>query len=256
MELIDANLANVDQYSICGYKDKKNIGYQKKLDWIKDEFQHGLRYKFLVNGSGQSVGAIEYMPGEKNWRPIFADGYLVIHCIYIMKKEAKGKGYGKLMIQECINDAQANRFKGVAAVVRKGTWMVGKEIFESMGFEKADATPPDFELMALRFNSKEALPEFNTNNFDFKSEFSQGLSIISTDQCPYAVKAVKDITDTAINEFNIKPRVVHITENNIARWIPCGFGVFCILNEGKVIADHPISATRFKNIMRKELGVK
>ena len=34
---------------------------------------------------------------------------------------------------------------------------------------------------------------------------------------------------------------------------PCAFGTFCILYNGKAIAYHPISNTRFTNIMNKIL---
>ncbi|MCK4802457.1 YoaP domain-containing protein, partial [bacterium] len=34
---------------------------------------------------------------------------------------------------------------------------------------------------------------------------------------------------------------------------PCPFGTFCIVYNGKVIAHHPVSNTRFVNIMNKIL---
>ncbi|MDD4923880.1 MAG: YoaP domain-containing protein [Dehalococcoidales bacterium] len=36
---------------------------------------------------------------------------------------------------------------------------------------------------------------------------------------------------------------------------PCPFGIFCVLFNGKVVAHHPVSGTRFANIIKKELAV-
>ncbi|MEZ5335661.1 MAG: YoaP domain-containing protein [Methanolobus sp.] len=33
---------------------------------------------------------------------------------------------------------------------------------------------------------------------------------------------------------------------------PCSFGTFCIIYNGEIISHHPISNTRFMNIMNKK----
>jgi hypothetical protein len=38
-----------------------------------------------------------------------------------------------------------------------------------------------------------------------------------------------------------------------AQKAPCAFGTFCILYNGAIISHHPISNTRFENIMAKAL---
>lgn len=35
-------------------------------------------------------GFIEYLPGEHAWRAVHADGYLFIHCLWVVGK-SKGK---------------------------------------------------------------------------------------------------------------------------------------------------------------------
>jgi hypothetical protein len=48
---------------------------------------------------------------------------------------------------------------------------------------------------------------------------------------------------------------VEFKKSEQARESPCPFGTFCLIYNGKIIADHPISRTRFKNIMKK-MGVR
>ncbi len=72
---------------------------------------------------------------------------MVIHCIFNIYRKHQRKGYGSLLVQECLKDAQKEKMYGVAVVTRKDTWMVGKELFLKNGFEVVDTAPPDFELL-------------------------------------------------------------------------------------------------------------
>jgi hypothetical protein len=170
-----------------------------------------------------------------------------------MSKNFKGKGYGELLLKTCIDDAKKDNLNGVAVVVRKGTWMVSKELFLKNGFELADKTSPDFELYVLKFNSKIESPKFIDNSNLLLKEYTKGLTIITSDQCPYTTKAVNEITDTVINEYDIIPIIKELKSSDDAQKSPCAFSTFCIIYNGKVVAEHPISNTRFKNIMNKQL---
>jgi len=46
-------------------------------------------------------------------------------------------------------------------------------------------------------------------------------------------------------------RLIEVENAHTAQQVPSPFGSFCIIYEGKVIAYHPISHTRFMNIMKK-----
>jgi len=85
------------------------------------------------------------------------------------------------------------------------------------------------------------------------SQYDKGLTVIRADQCPYTVKNVKEISETAEKEYGIKPNIIDLKNCEEAQNSPCPFGTFCIVYNGKVIADHPISKTRFTNIMNKIL---
>lgn len=252
--IIDTNADNIHEYPICGYKNKKHEGYKRKLEWLVGRFSQGLKHKILYSESDGAVGAIEYIPGEYAWRPVDASGYMVIHCIFIVSRKYKGKGYGSLLVEACLEDAKQQDMQGVAAVTRKGSWMAGKEVFVKHGFEVADKAKPDFDLLVKKFDDNAPSPKFKGDWEQRVSQYDKGLTIVRSDQCPYLSKAVPEIREIAEKEYGITPTIVKLNDCQDAQHSPSPFGTFCIVYNGKVVADNPISKTRFSNIMKKELS--
>ncbi|MBP2029087.1 N-acetylglutamate synthase-like GNAT family acetyltransferase [Methanohalophilus levihalophilus] len=253
VEIIDTNIENIRDFGICGFKNEKQEGYRKKLEWMEKRLAEGLRYKVLVSEDRKALGAIEYIPGKHAWRPVIAPDYMFIHCIFILKKDYKGKGYGTLLLEECLKDAKESGMKGVAVVTSKGTWMAGNELFLKNGFEIVDEAPPGFQLVARKFTDDAPDPEF-TGKWDQNLEkYEKGLTIVTSGQCPASAKPVSEIPPVAEELYGLKAQIVEFDNNEEVQNAGCPFGVFYIVYNGKVIADHPISKTRFKNIMEKLL---
>ena len=254
VKIIDVNLENVPKYGICGYKNIKNEGLRRKIKWLKDRFTEGMKIKTLYSDNDGTQGMIEYVPGEYCWRPVEASGYMFIHYIFSgFKNIYKGKGYGSLLLDECLEDAKKGDLHGVAVVTRKGPFMAGKELFLKNGFEVVDKAPPDFELLVKKFNKNATTPRFKGKWEERLSQYGKGLTIIRADQCSYTVKNVKEISETAEKTYGIKPNIISLKNYEEAQNCPCAFGTFCIIYRGKTVAYHPISKTRFTNIMNKEL---
>jgi hypothetical protein len=252
MNIIDTNNDNILKYGICGYKNIKRAGFLEKIGWLKERFAEGLKIKTLYSAEDGTQGMIEYIPGEYCWRPVEATGYTFIHCIFSgFKRCYKNKGYGSLLLDECLKDAKKEKTYGVAVVTRKGSFMVDSRIFLKLGFEIVDTAPPDFELLVKKFKKTSPAPKFKSNWDDRLDNFKNGLTIIRSDQCPYSVKNVNEICETAQERFRIKPRVINLNNCKEAQNSPCAFGTFCIVFNGKIIAEHPISNGRFTNIMNK-----
>ena len=254
IEIIDTNADNILEFGVCGYKNIKREGFPEKIEWLKDRFPEGMKIKTLYSDEGGNQGMIEYIPGEYCWRPIEAMGYMFIHCIFVgFKRAYKGKGYGALLLDECLKDAVKEDMQGVAVVTRKGSFMAGKELFVKNGFEVVDKASPDFELLVKKLNKKALSPKFKGDWERSLSQYSKGLTIIRADQCPYSVKNVKEINETAEKIYGIKANIIELKNCQEAQSSPCPFGTFCIVYNGKVVAEAPISNTRFKNIMSKIL---
>ena len=252
IKIIDTHADNILEYGVCGYKNIKRPGYPEKIKWLKDRFSEGLKIKTLFSDKDGTQGMIEYMPGQYCWRPVEARGYMFIHCIFLgFKRDYKGKGYGSLLVDECLKETKDENMYGVAVVTRKGSFMAGKELFLKKGFEVVDNAPPDFELLVRKINKNAPTPRFKGDWEKRQSQYNKGLTIIRADQCPYTVKNVNEIIETAEKEYGLKPDLIELKNYKEAQKSPCAFGTFCILYDGKVIAEHPISNKRFTNIMNK-----
>ena len=254
IKIIDTNADNILEYGVCGYKSIKRAGYPEKIEWLKKRFPEGMKMKTLYSDKDGTQGMIEYIPGEYCWRPVQASGYMFIHCIFVgFKRAYKRKGYGSLLVDECLEDAKKESMQGVAVLTRKGAFMAGKELFVKKGFEVVDTAHPDFELLVKKFNKNSPTPKLKGNWEKRLSQYGQGLTIIRADQCPYSVKNVKEIKETAEKIYGLKPSIIELRNCQEAQNSPCPFGTFCIVYNGKVIAHHPVSNTRFVNIMNKIL---
>ena len=251
-KIVQTNENNVLKHGLCGYKSIKRPGFPEKVSWLKDRLKEGLVIKSLYSDELGTQGMIEYIPGEYCWRPVSAKGYMFIHCLFVgFKKEHKNKGYASSLLDECESDAKKTNKDGIAIVTRKGSFMVDKDIFIKRGYKTVDKAGSDFELFVKKFNPEAKDPNFINNEEILKTKYARGLTIIRADQCPYTVKNVNEIKETAINKFGITPKIINLNSYKEAQNSPCVFGVFCIIYEGKIISEHPISNTRFTNIMDK-----
>lgn len=253
IQIFDLTPENIADYGVCGYKDtKKHLELRRKIEWIKEYYPKGLRIKALLSKKGGYQGMLEYIPGKYAHRPIDAEGYMFIHCIFVgFKKEFKGKGYASSLIDECIKEAKESNMYGVAVVTRKGPFMAKKDIFVKKGFVLVDKAEPDFQLLVLKFSHKARDPKFKDLKRNLEN-YKEGLFILRSVQCPYTEKNVNAILKSAQDRFCLKANLIDLTDITAVQKSPCAFGSFCIIYNGKIISHHPISNTRFENIMKKK----
>jgi L-amino acid N-acyltransferase YncA len=248
-EIVNLTPENIAAYGVCGYKDTKHLELRRKIDWFKEYYPKGLRIKVVISVKNGYQGMLEYIPGKYAHRPVDAAEYMFIHCIFVgFKKECKGKGYATALIDECIKDAKKTHMQGVAVVTRKGPFMAKKDIFLKKGFVMVDEAKPDFELLALKFDPNSANPKFKKMSTE---KFTKGLTIIRSAQCPYSVKNVDAILETA-KKMKLDVKLIDLADSDSAQQAPCAFGTFCIIYNGEILSHHPISNTRFENIMKNK----
>jgi GNAT superfamily N-acetyltransferase len=253
IQIIDLTPENIADYGVCGYKDvKKHKELRNKIAWFNEYYSKGLRIKALISETGGYQGMLEYLPGKYAHRPVNADGYMFIHCIFVgFKKEFKGKGYASALIEECINDAKKQNMLGVAVVTRKGAFMANNEIFLKKRFEIVDYAKPDFNLLAIKFDPESIAPGFKSDMLNNLGKYENGLTIFRAAQCPYTEKNVNLIIASAEKKYNLKTNLIDLKDSKSAQHTPCAFGTFCIIYNGEIISHHPISNKRFENIMTK-----
>jgi len=67
----------------------------------------------------------------------------------------------------------------------------------------------------------------------------------------YIAKFAADIIETAEKEYHIRPTLVDLESWSDAQAAPTPYAVFALIYGGRLLADHQISRTRFRNIMDK-----
>jgi N-acetylglutamate synthase-like GNAT family acetyltransferase len=248
VKIIDVDKDNLDLYPPKCFLNPKNEGYQIKREWLKKRFSEGLKIKILyLIKEKKSIGFIEYVPGELAWRAVDAQGYLFIHCLWISPNKYKNKGYGTMLVEDCIKDAQINGKYGVSVMTSNGPFMAGKDLFIKNGFRSVDQSNLGFELLVKSLR-KGPLPKFR----DYKKQLEKyhGLNIIFSNQCPWVARSIKELTDIT-NKKDIELKIHEIKNAKEAQNAPSLYAVFTLVYDGNILVDHYISQTRFRNILKK-----
>jgi N-acetylglutamate synthase-like GNAT family acetyltransferase len=247
-EIVDTHAENIGGCGFCGYKDANNLGHRRKADWLMERYAEGLRFKVLRSQKFGDVGMIEYALGNHAWRPVEAEGYLVIHCLWVHGKH-KGKGLGTLLLDSCLRDAKKSNCRGVAVVTSSDSLMAGSDFFLKAGFVPVESSPP-YELLVKKLKKAAPDPRFILDRERLLKRYKNGLTILAADQCPMVPKFVADIGEVS-RSLGLKPKVVRVRSAKASRELPTPYGVFCIIYDGKLIADRPVSAGGFMSIMRR-----
>jgi len=242
-----SNLADHPQTN-C-FINPKHPSYHLKIDWLRERFAEGMRIKLLyVEGEKRPAGYIEYVPGEKCWRAVSASGYLFIHCIWVNAVKYKNRGLGSRLLEVCLHDAETNNCNGVAAMTSSGSFMADQSLFEKNGFTSTDKVFPHYELMVKQLKPGSP-PVFN----DWRGELKKlhGLHIIYSRQCPWVARFVSETGQTLTNA-GLPLTITELQTPEQAQSAPSPYAVFNLVYNGRILADHYISETRFLNILRKE----
>jgi YoaP-like protein len=252
--LIDVDEANFDTLPCCGIKSSAHPGRQQKHCWLQANAEFGLRAKMLLAPDGQPSGYIEYLRGEFAWRGVEATGFMFVHCVWIFSKRHQRKGWGSIMVEGCLEDARKAGMLGAAVMVRDGPWLADRRLFLANGFELVDTAPPDYQLLVRKFHRGAVNPTFKKGWDQKLGQYNRGLTIIRSSQCPHIAKFAAEIIESAEIEYGIKPTVVDLKSWSDAQNAPTPYANFALIYNGRLLADHQTSRTRFRNIMKKCLA--
>lgn len=251
MKIVEVTPENAVKETFFCIKDTKKQGFKDKASWFEKRYKEGVRIKILKNDEDKVVGFIEYVPAKNAWRPIDADNYMFIHCTYIYSKKKRKKGYGSMLIEEAEKEAKVSGMDGVCVITSNGVWLANKTLFEKNGFEQIEAKDR-FELLSKTWNSNAKKPKLH--NWIKQQEKYKGWHLLYSDQCPWNEKSVVAILNVAM-DYDVDLKVSKINTVKEAKMAPSGFGIFNLLHNGKLLDDHYLSASRFRNILKKELNI-
>jgi hypothetical protein len=148
--IVEVDAENIAEHpQVVCFINPKHDTYYRKIDWLKSEFERGLRIKLLyVEGEKRAVGYVEYVPGEHCWRAVDARGYVFIHCIWTNGKKHQHLGLGGRLLQEV--EKNAGDYEGVVALTSDGSFMASKELFVRHGYSLLEEKGKE-QLMCKRF---------------------------------------------------------------------------------------------------------
>ena len=233
MEILDVTPDNVDELGFFCYMSKrKSEGFARKLEWVKARFEEGLRIKMLKL---PDRGFIEYIPAEWGWRAVNADGYMLIHCLWVVGKSRK-QGYAKALLSECIEDARRAGKHGVVMLTSESNWLMSRKLLVKQGFEEVVKADPSFSLMVLRFDEDAPMPSLPGEWEEKAARHPEGVTLYRTDQCPYVVDAVRTAEETAV-KAGIPCKVVELASSKeVQEQSPSPFGIFGIVHDGCLLS--------------------
>lgn len=208
MKLLNLTNENIEHEHICcAFSDKKcREGYQLKKDWLKSEFENGYIFK-KVDVRGKAF--IEYVPIESSWLPLKGANFMVINCFWVSGK-FKGKGNGKKLLQECINDAR--KMDGIIAISsdKKRPFMTDPKFLKYHGFEVVDEAPPFFKLWGMKTNKEATYPKILESAKLGVCPDKKGITAYYSNTCPFT----EYYTNQALREY-AKSKNIPLTVNRI-----------------------------------------
>ena len=241
------NIPKEDIVCVRGARHKEGI--TRKKDWLVERFKEGLQFKML-KVDDRSWGMIEYIPGEYAWRPVDARGYLFIHCLWVIGRQ-KGKGYGSLLVEQCLEDAKGTN--GVAVITSKSPFLADKRIFLKEGFQVCDTAAPDYELLVKPLK-KSSLPKFRDRAKNPRVENKNGITFVYSPQCPYVHGSLHWYTGVA-DKLNIPYEIIHVSEMEQAQNSASPHGTIGIFYNGRFLSHVLTTDTQFEKLVRSQINV-
>jgi len=130
----------------------------------------------------------------------------------------------------------------------KGVWLPDKSLFEKNGYMEL-GTRGRFELMVKKTDPGNRSPTLLDR--EKQQAGYTGWHLLYADQCPWYIKSVEDLSGVS-RQHKINLNIKRIESPEEAQNGPSGFGTFALLKDGKLLSDHYLSASRFRNIIKEE----
>lgn len=249
MEIITVTKDNLEQEHICcAISNNKDCQVAAKKSWLMERFDDGLVFK---KGNVRGKCFIEYIPAEKAWVPIRANGYMYIDCFWV-SGQLKGHGNSNLLLKECIQDSKEKGKQGLVVLSskKKMPYLSDPKYLRYKGFELADTAEPFYELLYLPFRDTAAKPRFNGKVKSPKTE-EPGFVLYYTYQCPFTAKYVP-LVEAVAKEKNIPFKTVRFETAEQAQNAPAPFTSYSLFYNGEFITHEILSVNRFEKIIAEK----
>lgn len=240
MNYIHITKDNIDaEHICCAMSGKQSL---RKKEWLKRRLDEGLVF---YRSAERGKCFIEYLPAEKAWVPIEAEGYFYINCLWIAGS-MKGHGYSNDLLDACIRDAKEQGKKGIcilSAEGRKREFLSDPKYLAHKGFTVADTSDCGINLMYLPVASDAAPPQFRACAKHPTVE-EAGFVLYYTDQCPFTYYWVPRVQEVAA-EHGIPLKVIHIETREDAQNVPAPVTTYALFRDRKFVTQAVQSDKKF-----------
>lgn len=244
-QFINLTLDNLESEHICcAISDKKHqCGVDFKKQWLKERIHEGHTFRKLDE---RGKVFIEYAPLEKAWIPVEGDNYLYIYCLWV-SGSFKGKGYGKALLDYCINDAKNQGKSGVCVLSskKKKPYLTDKKFMLKYGFEVVDNINNEYELLALSFD--ETKPHF-ADSAKAMTIDDEKLTIYYGRQCPFISNCIEQVKNYCENN-NIPLQLIEVDTLEKAKSVPCIFNNWATFYKGKFQSQLLLNENNLKKML-------
>jgi GNAT superfamily N-acetyltransferase len=242
---ITLNAENLsDEHLCCAIADKKHqAGVAAKKAWLSERLGEGHVFRKL-DQKGKVF--IEYAPLENAWVPVVGGNYIYIYCLWV-SGSFKGKGYGKQLLEYCINDAKKQNKSGVCIISakKKKPFLSDKKFMQRYSFETVD-TAGEYELLALSFDGTK--PEFAPNAKKQRID-SKTLTIYYGMQCPYIPNCIEQIQNYCSGN-DIQVDLIQVDTLEKAKTVPCVFNNWAVFYNGNFETVHLLNEGYLKKMLQ------
>lgn len=242
--LTPENLA--DEHLCCIIRTKKpHSGVEAKRGWLADRLCEGHIFRKL---NVKGCVFIEYAPLESAWVPIICENFYYIYCLWV-QGTPKGCGYGRQLMEYCIDDAKQHGKSGICMLGAKKqkNWLSDQKFARKFGFETVDATSDGYELLVLSFDGTK--PRFSPT---VKQEISEKeLTVYYDYQCPYIFQRIEKLREYCA-EKAVSADFIQIDSLDKAKSLPCVFNNFAVFYGGRFVTVNQLDGAAVEKIINQK----
>ncbi|MEA5084102.1 MAG: YoaP domain-containing protein [Lachnospiraceae bacterium] len=246
MEIVTVTKDNLEQEHICcAISNNKDCQVVAKKRWLAERFDDGLVFK---KGNVRGKCFIEYIPAEKAWAPIKADGYMYIDCFWV-SGQFKGYGNSNILLEECIRDSKKKGRQGLVVLSskKKSPYLSDGKYLRYKGFQLVDTAEPFYELLYLPFDKMADKPCFNARVKAPKID-EDGFVLFYTHQCPFTAKYVP-LIEAAAKEKGVPFKAVRFETTEQAQSANAPFTSYSLFFNGKFVTNEILSENKFEKLI-------
>ncbi|MFD1775236.1 GNAT family N-acetyltransferase [Paenibacillus rhizophilus] len=238
IQLVTLSRENLEKEGSYCYQNSPNSeSCQRKNNWLSAELEKYISY-VKITDDGRLRGFIEFAEAFYFSRMVYADLYMVIHCLWV----SPGYEYDSRLIHHCLEESERLGKQGIAVIVNSGnTWKSYKEIFLKSGFKTVDKAPGGYELLALKLHSDAYDPFFP---YDWEEQLNRykRLTLLRAFQCPYVQSVAVNFDKAAVALHHMSDGIddPH-SRDALFPLSPTPYGVFGAVCDDTLISTHRLT---------------